>query len=287
MKRYILIILIIFSENCLYAQNQDSSDTLMNNSTVSPVKIRIVKAFFQDEVKLWTSPVKKPDKSKIFWVPVFGAAIFALSRDEKIYSDFKSFQSKHKWVSSLSPVITHGGDNITVLSTCALFYFGGLAFHNDKAGQTGLMSAEALAHAGLFVNLGKIITGRQRPSYDQGKDHWNWFPASLNGFKKGNLKSGYDAFPSGHTIAAWSVATVIAKQYKDVKIIPVLCYSLATGVGLSRITEDTHWMSDVIIGGALGYSIGRFVVRERVNNRFTLLPFADGKSLLIHASITL
>ena len=146
------------------------------------------------------------------------------------------------------------------------------------------MAAETLAHAGLIVTIGKSLTGRQRPSFDHGKDHWNWFPTSLNMYKEGYLKSGYDAFPSGHTIAAWSVATVIAKQYRDQKIIPILAYTVATGVGLSRITEDTHWLSDVILGGALGYSIGNFVVPGRSSTRFTILPVTDGKSAMLSIS---
>ncbi|HNW97892.1 MAG TPA: phosphatase PAP2 family protein [Bacteroidales bacterium] len=284
MKKLILLALIFFSGIFVKAQNQDSLVISLNDVAVSPEKVWCVKAFIQDEKKLWMSPVKMMDKDKLYWAPVFGATIIALSRDEKIYSEVKKFQAKHQWVSDLSPVVTYGGENVTTLSTCALFYFGGLVFKNDKAKQTGLMATEALLHAGFIVTLGKLFTGRQRPSFDNGKDYWNWFPTSLNAFKKDYKQSGYDAFPSGHTIAAWSVATVIAKQYKDIKIVPIICYTLATGVGISRLTQDAHWMSDVIIGGALGYSIGSFVVRERTNTKFSLLPVTDGKSVMLSST---
>ena len=206
--------------------------------------------------------------------------MYSLANDENIYSDFKKFQQKNKWVSDVSPVITYGGENITVLSLSGAFYFGGLIFKNDKAKQTGLLSVQALAHAGLIVTIGKFITGRQRPSYENGKDKSHWFPASFKQFN-GEARSKFDAFPSGHTIAAWSVATVIAKQYKDCKIIPILAYTAATGVGLSRITEDTHWMSDIIIGAALGYTIGNFVVKERANTHFKLFPSSNGKDIFL------
>jgi len=280
-----ILIISLLSLNCMYGQNRDSSVFYGNEKLVTPEKVWIIKALCQDETRLWTSPFKKPDSRLIYWAPVLGATIVSLCYDEKIYSRIKSFQLKHEWVSTVSPVVTYGGENVTLISTCALFYFGGLIFRDNKARQTGLLSAEALLHAGIIVEVGKMITGRQRPSFDQGKDHWNWFPASLNGYKKNHPGSKYDAFPSGHTIAAWSVATVIAKRYKDQKLIPVICYALATGVGLSRITEDTHWLSDVIIGGALGYSIGNFVVRERSNTKFTLFPVTDGKSLVLSATM--
>jgi membrane-associated phospholipid phosphatase len=287
MKNITLLILVLIAKHCFASFYHTPPDTIFDEIKIPVEKVWIVKAFFEDEKKLWTSPVKLVNNEKIYWAPVLGATIFALSRDEKIYSEFKSFQAKHKWVSDVSPVITYGGENITVLSAGALFYLGGIAFHNDKAKQTGLLSVQALVHAGIIVTLGKYFTGRQRPEYDKGKDYWHWFPTSFNAFKNGYSQAGYDAFPSGHTIAAWSVATVIAKQYKDKKIIPVICYTLASGVGLSRLTEDAHWMSDVIIGAALGYSIGNFVVRERSDTKFSIFPTTNGESVLIGASVKL
>ncbi|MDX5396302.1 MAG: phosphatase PAP2 family protein, partial [Hymenobacteraceae bacterium] len=41
--------------------------------------------------------------------------------------------------------------------------------------------------------------------------------------------------------------------YKDHKYIPVLAYSTATLVGLSRIHDNMHWTSDVLAGAAVGY----------------------------------
>lgn len=287
MRKIIVIVLLLVSRITLAVNSIDPHDTISSITAKSEEKIWFLKALLQDEKKLWTSPVKIINKEKVFWTPVLGATILALSRDEKIYAEFKSFQAKHSWVSKVSPIITLGGENITVISTSALFLIGGLAFHNEKAKQTGILTIEALTHAGIIVTLGKYFTGRQRPSCNSGKDYWHWFPSSLKAFKKGYSQARYDAFPSGHTIAAWSMATVIAKQYRNIRIIPIICYTLATGVGLSRITQDAHWMSDVIIGGALGYSIGSFVVRERADTKFSILPVTDGESVMIGASYKL
>jgi len=277
MKKYLSLFILIFffSQNHISANSdivKSPEDSTLKNS------VWVLKGFFQDEAKLWTSPLKIKGKQIKFWVPVFGVTMLSLANDEKIYSEFKNYQSKHKWVSDISPVFTQGGENITSISVCGLFYLGGLAFHNEKAKQTGFLSIEALGHAGLIVTFGKLITGRQRPGYDNGKDSWHWFPASFKQFGE-DPQPKYDAFPSGHTIAAWSIATVIAKQYKDCKIVPVLAYTAATCVGLSRITEDAHWMSDVIIGASLGYTIGSFVARERKNTRWTILPSAGRNSV--------
>jgi hypothetical protein len=278
MKKLIKIVfLIIFLASATSARTQveytEKGDSV-------PGKVWFIKGFFQDEAKLWSSPIRNADKRFMFWVPVIGATMLAMANDEKIYSEFKKFQGKHEWVSKASPVITYGGENITDLSICGLFYAGGLAFHNQKAMQTGTLCLEALVHAGLIVTIGKLITGRQRPGYDDGKDYWHWFPASFKQFGS-DPQPKYDAFPSGHTIAAWSVASVIAKQYKNYKLVPILAYTAATGVGLSRITQDAHWMSDVIIGAALGYTIGSFVAKERKNTKWSIFPVSDGKAIIL------
>ena len=52
---------------------------------------------------------------------------------------------------------------------------------------------------------------------------------------------------------------------------PVTCYGLATLVGLSRLTEDDHWMSDVLVGAVVGFAVGKMVVRNQ-NKRMQVSP---------------
>jgi membrane-associated phospholipid phosphatase len=67
--------------------------------------------------------------------------------------------------------------------------------------------------------------------------------------------------PSGHAIAAFSVATVMARRYgKQHKWLPFVAYGLAGVVGFSRMSLSAHYLSDVFVGGALGYGISRFAV---------------------------
>jgi len=279
MKRILVVVLLILVVGRNLFAGNAYPGSISKDSTVKDTT-SIIKGFFHDESRLWTSPLKITGKKFCFWVPVIGATMIALANDEKIYSDFKNFEAKHKWVKDASPIVTMGGENITVASLSGLIYLSGLAFNNEKAEQTGIIGIEALAHAGLIVTAGKFITGRQRPGYDHGIDDWHWFPASFRQFGS-DPQPKYDAFPSGHTIAAWALATVIAKQYKDCVIVPIIAYTIATGVGLSRIMLDEHWLSDVIIGGALGYAIGSYEVRERKNTKWTLFPSSNGKGVML------
>ena len=278
MKKKVFILVLFFIHGFLFGK-----ETLHNSSiNLSAPKdtVWFIKGFVQDHQKLWTSPLHISNKRFCFWVPVIGASMIAMRNDEKIYAEFKNYQYSHKWADKLSPIITYGGENITVLSVSSMFYLGGILFHDEKAKQTGILSIEALGHAGVIVTIGKLITGRQRPSFGEGIDKWHWFPSSFKQFGD-EAQSKYDAFPSGHSIAAWSLATVIAKQYKETKIVPILVYTLATGVALSRVTQDTHWLSDAIIGSAMGYTIGNFVVNKRKYTKWTLTPFTNRNGIMI------
>ena len=65
---------------------------------------------------------------------------------------------------------------------------------------------------------------------------------------------------SGHSIEAFAVATIIARRYGNHRWVPYAAYGLASVVGFSRLTLNVHFLSDVFMGGALGYSISRFTV---------------------------
>ncbi len=142
------------------------------------------------------------------------------------------------------------------------------AFKNEKGVQTSLLATQAMITSGIWVQIIKQLTGRERPkaSYmfsqiEGGKWHGP-FAKFLE--KSADDRSGfsYDAFPSGHTATAFSIATVFATQYSDTKAVPVIFYSAATLVGISRLTEHEHWASDVFVGAIFGYLSGKQVVRN-------------------------
>lgn len=61
------------------------------------------------------------------------------------------------------------------------------------------------------------------------------------------------SFPSGHTAVAFAGATVLFHEFKTTD--PILAYSgfvFATATGLLRITNNDHWLPDVLVGAGIG-----------------------------------
>jgi membrane-associated phospholipid phosphatase len=146
--------------------------------------------------------------------------------------------------------------SLGVMAVPVSFYVAGLISKNSYARNTALLAGEAVADAEILTLVLKNATHRLRPAAIPA--HYNlwdtWFE------DKGYTLGGAGSFPSGHTIAAFSVATVFSRRYGSHRWVPYVAYGLAGMVGFSRVTLLSHFPSDVFMGAALGYSISRFAV---------------------------
>ena len=177
--------------------------------------------------------------------------ILLIPEDQRIYSNMKEFQTQNEWISKTSPIVTRGGD-IGVILTISSFYLSG-----EK--KTAELSTKAYALSGVITIVGKSFFNRERPR-EATKNGGKWYgPTGL--FKKDKLWENV-SFPSGHTSSAFAVATVIAERYKKNKLAFISAYSLATLVGVSRITQDAHWLSDVLVGASIGYLSGKYITKN-------------------------
>ncbi len=117
----------------------------------------------------------------------------------------------------------------------------------------------------------KEATNRRRPSgVPPDGNYWDTW------FENGKLQSNQGGFPSGHTIAAFSVATVVARRYRNHKWVPYVAYGLAGAVGFSRVSLNAHFVSDVFASAVLGYSISRFAVLREHHSQAVFGRWQDG-----------
>lgn len=62
-----------------------------------------------------------------------------------------------------------------------------------------------------------------------------------------------NSFPSGHTAQAFTTATFLSMEYGDRSIfVSIAAYATATTVGVFRMLNNRHWISDVLVGAGIG-----------------------------------
>lgn len=130
---------------------------------------------------------------------------------------------------------------------------------NDRMADLGLHGTEALAVGTAIGFLGKGLFGRERPFVELDPNDYRFG----RGF---GSKTDYKSFPSGHTIAAFAAAAAVTSEtsrwWPDTRwVIGPLLYGGATLAGVSRIYNNRHWASDVLMGAAIGTLSGLKVVR--------------------------
>jgi membrane-associated phospholipid phosphatase len=78
------------------------------------------------------------------------------------------------------------------------------------------------------------------------------------------------AFPSGHASVTFATAAVLERHFGYRASWPM--FAVAGYVSASRLTDNRHFMSDVLFGSALGMAVGWTVVGRHGRDSFSLLP---------------
>ena len=275
-KMGILFSLVLFFGQTFAQQSETvntakifSVDSVYNttyNQTVPEVKLTNVKTYVTllgtNLQQTFTKPfhMSKKDWQNLgdFSFLMVGVSIL----DQPIQQSALNHRTNHPRFNEASNFISHFGAEYEIFSLAAIGTYG-LIIKDQKLKNTTLLATQAYITAGSVATILKILTGRDRPSY-YGSDEIAepTFRGPLLNKKNGRESSFSSSFPSGHATVAFAAATVFAMEYKNKPIIPIIAYSAASLVSISRITENKHWLSDVVVGAALGYLSGKQVVNN-------------------------
>jgi membrane-associated phospholipid phosphatase len=241
-----LTLLLLFSS---VGNSQTSTPDAQPQSSPKPTP-SLEKEFFRnivnDQVEIWTSPFHVSHEDAKFLAPIglTTAALIATDRrSANVLGENGGSESRVR----ISLDVSRLGAAYTNIGIATTFYLGGLAAHNSRARETGLLGGEALIDATIVHTVLKQVTQRPRPLVPDPND---------------DFFDGGHSFPSGHATDTWALATVIASEYHDRKAVQVTAYALASAVSLSRYTGRAHFLSDVFVGSVVGYGIGRFVYKK-------------------------
>lgn len=215
----------------------------------------------------------------------FAAVTVALGfADEPIQKAALKLRNRNTAINDVSKYVTNFGGLYEGYTLAGLGAYGFL-FKNEKMKTTTLLATQAYITGAALESVLKFVSGRTRPSfYDPGEEAE---PRFLGPFSKtprdANGKKVYSSFPSGHTTVAFAAATVYASEYRNTPIVPIIAYSAATLIGLSRITENKHWSTDVLVGAAVGFLAGKQVVNNY--HRFAKIKADEKKKNTISFSL--
>lgn len=153
------------------------------------------------------------------------------------------------------------GEGTYMFPVVAAFGLAGIV-GNSREADTAVLLGESVVSAGVWTSAIKEVSRRTRPRETAESDgDWNGpgFVFAEDPIDGHSLQS----FPSGHSSMAWATATVLAHQYPAHHIIPVVAYLGAAAMSYSRMVVDAHWLSDVAVGGAIGFGCAREIIGRR------------------------
>jgi membrane-associated phospholipid phosphatase len=200
-----------------------------------------------DQATMWTSPLRTGRKDLVWLLPIAAGTLVFRSTDKEAA---KKLGNSDK-VLGVSADVSRLGSGYVDLGAAAVFYAIGKFTGIARARETGLLAGESIINAALIVDALKLATNRQRP------DHL---------IHESRFWGRGESFPSGHAGMSWALAAVLAEQYPN-RWVRVGAYGWASAIALSRFTDQKHYPSDIVVGSAIGYLVGHYVVKHHRHSR--------------------
>lgn len=150
------------------------------------------------------------------------------------------------------------GDGRYVLPALGALHFYGRFSGNNKLRRTALLGCESVVVSGVITGAIKYLSHKHRPSSGQ-VDEIAWGGPAAS--------TAHLSFPSGHATCAFAIGTVVAMEYESNAFVPPLAYAAAALCAFSRVNDNAHWMSDVIVGSAIGHLTARALVGRHGGGR--------------------
>lgn len=221
-----------------------------------------VKRLWGDVKELPTKPLHWSGGQWFLFGGIVGASFSAFLVDDDIRQHYRKHRSQ--FLTDVSTVTTHFGDYKMQMPIILSIWTLAVATNSKKLHKTAGDAVEAsFIAAGMITPLLVMISGRALPDADE------------NAMKFEPFTGGRFSYPSGHTTAAFALATVLDQNFRDTFgywHTPLL-YAVAIGTAHSRIYDHTHYLSDVILGAGIGWAVGYWVSNKKRGETKTTYVF--------------
>jgi undecaprenyl-diphosphatase len=153
---------------------------------------------------------------------------------------------RNPWLANLSDIGNQVGSGESLLAVSIVLLAAGYAFRRASLKHAGWWTLIAHAIAGGVNTAIKHLVGRGRPKFMHA-DSSIFVPFGGR---------GWDSFPSGHSMAAFAIATVLAVRFPRGRWILIVT---AVAVSASRLFRASHFLTDIFVGTVFGVLIGMVV----------------------------
>ncbi len=265
MRRFLLVFCLLFS-GMACSQNV-SVDTTSIETNFATQQLNnsatYLKSYWHSGLTVLSQPLHYDWKDWTVFGGVAVATTLAFVYDDEIYS-LVDKSLNHNQSENISKYTDVFGEEYFILPSVALTYAFGSISDNCRLKNLSLAALQSFIYAEVASAGLKVLTCRLRPSEFNSQQPIANSQTWLGPFKSFESTS----FPSGHAMRSFALATIVSGFYPDKKWIGIVSYSLATMTSVGRVISKEHWTSDVIVGAALGYFIGRGVVKfnEKIGN---------------------
>lgn len=252
----IFLILFLLTVVCNQQSSAQSSELKVQGSECEILLSKsYLKSYWHSGLTVLGQPLHYDWKDWSVFGGIATATTLAFVYDDEIfnYIDKTFTNSQSNTISQYSDIY---GEELFIVPSIALTYGIGAIAKDTRLKNMSLATLQSFIFAEVASAGIKVLTCRERP--DANSQSW------LGPFATFESTS----FVSGHSTRAFALATTVAGFYPEKKWIGIVSYSLATMTSVGRVISKEHWTSDVIVGAALGYFIGRGVVKfnEKIGN---------------------
>ena len=221
---------------------------------------------FEDSLQASTAPLFTAEDAFFAGGVIF--ATLAVAPIDKRLADFiQGSPQENRFLRKVAVIVEAIAEPGALLIGGGLYGIGRLT-GNERMADLGLHGTEAIVVGMLLTSAIKIGAGRQRPYVNRDRPH-------SFGFLRGWNQEQYRSFPSGHSLIGFAAAAAVTNETNrwwpsSTWYIAPAMYGGALLVALSRLYDNKHWASDVMMGGLIGTFAGLKVVKyhhTHPNNR--------------------
>jgi membrane-associated phospholipid phosphatase len=237
--------------------------------TVARMVIDDLKWVAQDVGAIWLSPFRGDASDYALAAGILGGSAALSVFDDNV--DRWALANQDRGILKAIGPVRRGGDFYTLNQAVPIVggaYVLALATKN-RGVRDGIMGCAASYTAGTTLRHLVVynVIGRDRPDTVRNHPAGEKSPPARDGdqYHFSVPAHGWKdhSFPGGHVATVATCASFLMNRY-DAPYIDIPLVALVGAMGIGRIADRGHWLSDQVVGIAMGWAIGKEVARRQL-----------------------